>query len=484
MEVRGQALQIAGLLRLSDSPLMQEAWRAALELANNRAGKEPDRLQAASLLSDAPWVIRSQLKHMLTPRNSLRLQLAAVEAISRSDEPAAADILLADWAGLSPKVQEAVVDAMFARKDRLTKLLDAVESRRIPTSSLSALRRAQLLESDRPKLRARAKRLLSASSNESRAAVVKRYAVALKLSRDARQGARVFEKQCSKCHRLKEKGFAVGPDLSGINNRHDASILSDVLDPSRSITPQYGTYSVTTNDGRVFTGVLSAESATSISLRREKGQTDTLLRKDIEAMKASSKSMMPEGLEKELTVQDLAHLLGFLRESFGQQVKPGIVLFDDEPAFVKALVDGDGTATLVTTDKFSGQASLRITPLQRHARSISGWNFRIVEHPKPGEFRYLRFAWKSVGAKGMLIELAASGAWPSPKSPARRYASGQNTSGWQTRQIATTAPTVWTTVTVDLWKDNGAFVLTGIAPTAMNGAALFDRIELLRTLQR
>ena len=484
VEVRAQALQIAGLLRLNDSPLMQEAWRSALGLATNLAGKERDRLQALSLLSDAPWPIRSQLKQLLTPRNSRRLQLAAVDAISRSDEPSAADILLANWAGLSPKVQESVVDAMFARKNRLPKLLDAVESRRLPASSLSALRRAQLLESERPQLRARAARLLSASSTESREAVIKRYTAALKVPRDARQGARVFEKQCSKCHRLKDKGFAVGPDLSGIDLRPDASLLADVMDPSRSITPQYGTYSVATTDGRVFTGVLSAESATSITLRREKGQVDTLLRKDIQAMKMSSKSMMPEGLEKGISVEDMAHLLGYLRESFGQRAQPGIVLFDDEPSFVKALIDGNGTATLITTDKLSGQASLRITPLQRHSRSVAGWKFRIVEHPKPGEFRYLRFAWKSVGAKGVLIELAASGAWPSAKSPLRRYASGQNTSGWQTHQVASSVPTKWTTVTVDLWKDNGSFILTGIAPTAMNGPALFDRIELLRTLPR
>ena len=166
----------------------------------------------------------------------------------------------------------------------------------------------------------------------------------------------------------------------------------------------------------------------SITLSREKGETDTLLRKDIETVKASSKSMMPVGLEKEVTVQDMAHLPGFLRESFGKQVKPGIVLFDDEPSFVKALVDGDGTATLNTTDKFSGQASLRMTPLQRHSRSISGWNFRIVEKPRPGEFRYLRFAWKSTGAKGVLIELAASGAWhwdretEKPPRPAAAFA--------------------------------------------------------------
>jgi len=97
-------------------------------------------------------------------------------------------------------------------------------------------------------------------------------------------------------------------------------------------------------------------------------------------------------------------------------------------------------------------------------------------------FRYLRFAWKSAGAKGVLVELAAQGAWPPAEKPQRRYYSGQNTSGWAATEVSPDVPTEWTVVTVDIWKDFGEFTLTGIAPTAMEGAALFDRIELLQAV--
>lgn len=60
--------------------------------------------------------------------------------------------------------------------------------------------------------------------------------------------------------------------------------------------------------------------------------------------------------------------------------------------------------------------------------------------------------------------------------------SGNNSSNWSATQVSPDAPENWTTVTVDLWNDLGEFTLTGIAPTAMGGPALFDRIELLRTL--
>ena len=59
---------------------------------------------------------------------------------------------------------------------------------------------------------------------------------------------------------------------------------------------------------------------------------------------------------------------------------------------------------------------------------------------------------------------------------------GRNSSGWQATEVSADVPQGWTLVTVDLWKDFGEFTLTGIAPTALGGTALFDRIELLHTL--
>ena len=79
-----------------------------------------------------------------------------------------------------------------------------------------------------------------------------------------------------------------------------------------------------------------------------------------------------------------------------------------------------------------------------------------------------------------MIELAAGGNWPDAGSRQRRYFAGKNTTKWEAREVSPDPPGEWRMVTLDLWKDNGAFTLTGIAPTAMGGVALFDRIELLR----
>jgi len=312
--------------------------------------------------------------------------------------------------------------------------------------------------------------------------VLARYQATLKLPRNADRGKAVFEDQCAKCHRLGDQGHQVGPDLSAANNRADETLVSDIMDPGNQITAGYRSYTVLTEDGRIFTGVLAAETATSITLRKEEAVEETILRKDIDEMEASDLSMMPEDLEKEVSPQDVADLIAFLRKTLGPAPPPSVVLFEDDHSFAEVLKNGAGTATIETADRFSGTASLAVTPPQRFALKIPGWDYRITENPGPGEYRYIRFAWKSRKGQGVMIELAADGQWPPAEQPLHRYYSGKNTTGWAAVCVAPESPNDWVVVTRDLWKDFGTFTFTGIAPTAMGGSALFDRIELLRTL--
>jgi len=501
LEVQKRTLQLVGPLKLNESPAMQRAWDVSGTIALDSEQSLPARLNAVSILSAGPWPRLERLRVLLDARQPTELQLSVVSAVARSDHPGAAKALLANWSGLLPKVQESITDALFARQDRLPMLLDALEQGSVPANSLGALRREQLASHGNGAIRTRARKLLAASVSDDRAAVIRKYEPALALPRDSRHGAAVFEKTCSRCHKLGGQGFEVGPDLLAARTRPDATLLLDILDPSGTLTHGYTVYIVATTDGRIHTGLLAGDSATSVTLRNaaEPDKTavagkaavveTTILRKDIETMQASSKSLMPDGLEKDFTPQDIADLIGFLRQSLGQVVPASLVLFDDEQSFLDALADdGGAVASLSKTDKHSGDAAMRLTAGQRSFARIKGWRFRIVEHPaatKPGEpeqFRYLRFAWKSAGATGLMYEFADNGNWPPANKPLRRYYSGKNSMPWKATEISPDVPTDWTVVTVDLWKDFGEFTLSGIGPVAMNGDGLFDRIELLRTL--
>jgi putative heme-binding domain-containing protein len=143
---------------------------------------------------------------------------------------------------------------------------------------------------------------------------VEAYRPALDLRGDAGRGQAVFKKTCSTCHRLDNVGVEVGPDLlSALPNKSPETLLIDILDPSREVDPRYINYMVTTQSGRVFTGIIAAETASSVTLRRAERAEDTILRSQIEDMQGTAKSLMPEGLESQLRKQDLADLIAYLR---------------------------------------------------------------------------------------------------------------------------------------------------------------------------
>ncbi len=477
-ETRRLAFHVAGLLSLRDSPEMNAVFAKAKDDVRDERRSLEDRVAALSLLASSPldgWVAVAET--LLEPQQPLDLQLAAVEALAPREEKEVAAILLAGYRSHTPAVRSAVIAAIFQRSDRLGTLLEAAEQGAVPISSIDAVRREQLLRHS--SLSEGVRKLLAGLSGENRRQnVLARYQEAVKLPRAPEQGKRLFQEHCQKCHKLGAEGFEVGPDLLTVRTRADETLVADVIDPSNQITIGYDNYTVITVDGRIFTGVLCDETATSITLRREQAAADVILRKNIDEMEASQLSMMPENMEELITPQDLAHLLGFLRGAIGSAPSDVVVLFEDEPAFPALLAEGDGRARAESADVFSGKVALAVSPPQRFSPRLPGWQFPIRENPGPGEFRYLRYAWKQRAGEGVMLELAADGGWPPADVARQRYFAGKNTTGWLALCIDEEPPAEWTVVERDLWADFGDFTLTGLAPTAMGGEALFDRIEI------
>lgn len=482
--VRRRAFEVLGALRLQSTDELRVLFRrAARDAVNDRLPVET-RLGALELLANAPFAeLRPAAEVLLAPRHPPRLQLAAVAALGGADDPGVASLLLGGWASHSPAMRAAVLEVVFAHTTRLDALLDSIERGEVPAAAVSRFHRLQLTESDEPSRRARARRIFeNTGSTPEQESLFEPYVAVLSHRADPRQGEALFREQCQKCHVANGSGHAVGPDLVSERERADETLLRDILTPSAQIAEGYPAYLAITKDGRAMSGVLVSESATSVTLRQAEGVEETVLRRNLRSFTASSVSLMPENFQELLSPHNVIDIIAFLRETFGEQRPVAVTLFDDDSAFVKLLDTGSGTASLATEDVHSGKVALVITPPQRYSHRIPGWSFPIVERPGPGEFRYLRLAWKTRGADGVMLELAADGGWPAPGDPVRRYYSGKNTTVWQARRVSPRSPGEWTVVTLDLWKDNGAFTLTGMAPTAMGGKAFFDRIELLRSL--
>ncbi len=192
-------------------------------------------------------------------------------------------------------------------------LIKALERQVIAPGELDAATRERLPHLADATLRARATAVLAKFAPPQRSAVLARYQDALKLSGDPHRGETVFAKNCQTCHQHQGHGHRVGPDLSGIAGRAPEPLLSDILDPNRNIEPDYVVLTAATRRGQVFSGLLAEETATTVKLRRAEGLEDTLLRSEIDQLRSTGQSLMPEGLEQTITPQDMADLIAFLR---------------------------------------------------------------------------------------------------------------------------------------------------------------------------
>lgn len=147
-------------------------------------------------------------------------------------------------------------------------------------------------------------------------------------------------------------------------------------------------------------------------------------------------------------------------------------------AVVPADRDQSGRAGPWGEDCYSGGACLKVAGYQRYDEHIPGWEYPVVEKPRPGEYRYVRFAWKKPAGAGVMVQLCVSGVdW-------HRYYAGTNLVGFTPAiQVSTTLPEEWQVVTRDLYADYGApHTLTGFAFTSMDGVALYDHVYLGRTI--
>lgn len=318
-DLRDRALRLAAYLHVDKSPVLEKIWQELFESVGEESSPLETRIRAVEQLAGAPWSLLARLRRHLAPQSPPELQLAIVRVWALRNADAATSILIERLPVVSPKVQSAILEMALAHRNSQMRLLEALRQNQIPPSLLSSLQRARLLEAHDPQVRELAKQVLQAGSTKERAEILRRYQQSLQLPRDAKRGREIFLKHCASCHRLENEGAEVGPPLTEAKDRPDETLLADILDPSGVIAAGFQTYVVATADGRVFYGILVAETATSITLRQEKGLDTVILRKDIDQMRAVTKSLMPDEMEKQLTPQDVADLLGYLRRVMANQ---------------------------------------------------------------------------------------------------------------------------------------------------------------------
>jgi putative membrane-bound dehydrogenase-like protein len=276
-----------------NSDLLQTAESALL----TEAERLPVRVHAATLLgrANATNAADTVLK-LLAPGVPTPLQNAAVRALCRISPPG----VLKRWPTLTPALKETTLNALPTPV-----LIAALESGDIPLSAIDSTRRRQLGE--------RASKLFQNTTSGDRMKVFEDFKSVLKMTPRPANGKAVFALHCASCHRLDREGVPVGPDLFGMRNQSKEAMLLHIIVPEYEILPGFAGYEVELKDGRVLSGLIAAETPSSITLRMAQGQEETLPRQAIAKLAATGLSLMPQEMEKNMSQQDLADLLAYLK---------------------------------------------------------------------------------------------------------------------------------------------------------------------------
>lgn len=308
------AEQIAKATGGKAETLMKSLLAAAAKRAGDEAAPVKARAAAVEQLRLASFGDQQELlSSLLSPAVAAELQAAALATLGSFTAEEVAEVVIGRFAGLSPRLKGQATDLLLSRPAWTIALLAALEGGQVTSGELDPVKIKLLAEHRDAKIRERAQKLLVNSKVGRRSDVVEAYRGVLEMKGDAERGKQVFTKTCAACHKVQAVGNDIGPNLAAMKARGPEAILLNVLDPNREVNPQYLNYAVLTADGRQLTGLIAAETATSITLKRADNATDTVLRIDIEQLKSTGMSLMPEGMEKQIDQSAMVDLLEFLK---------------------------------------------------------------------------------------------------------------------------------------------------------------------------
>ncbi len=301
---------------------LQTAFAAALHQLRDDSASDESRVDAIQLLARGKGTPTQQLviagaaetpellAELVAPRWSLPIQQAAWTALVRWRPDDLTSVMAPRWGELTPQMKVQVVSALLTEARWTQQLLSSQTGVAVSAADFDSSQRQRLLEHADESIRQRAAELFG--QHVAGEALIEQYRVALDRPGDAIRGRQVFAKVCSGCHVLDGAGTEVGPDLAALTNRTPAALLVAILDPNRDVDSRYLGYTALQTDGKTSSGLLVDENASSIVLREQGGKEHVILRRDLDELHSTRKSTMPEGMERDLTVESLADLIAYV----------------------------------------------------------------------------------------------------------------------------------------------------------------------------
>lgn len=314
---RGQTLdQIMQRETATESARNQLAGLSAEARTIARDGNASESLRIAAvrwLAWDRDTASRQTLIELIDPTVEPQIQLEAVESLGKRREAEIAGDLISVWSTSSPTVRRKVLTALLDEISRTMRLLDAIADGAIKTGEMPRETRQALQQHASIEVRKRAGEVLKEQIDVNRQAVIDAYRSAAAKDGIVDNGRQLFAKNCATCHRAESQGHLVGPEMASVANKSREDLLIAILDPNRESQPNYHIYNALTTQGKVVSGILVSETPSAIVLRQADARETTVFRETIETLQATGVSLMPVGLEKQLTPEQMADLLSYVQ---------------------------------------------------------------------------------------------------------------------------------------------------------------------------
>ncbi len=318
---------ISGKLIDSDhEPVSAQATAVALTFGDPKALA---KMRGVLVDSRAPVAKRTQALESLLAMKDRRLaptlqkliatnqlRSEALRGLAAYDDRATPATILAAYPSFDQRQKRDALSTLSARTSYATALLGAVAAGDIPSTDLSADLVRQLRNLDDPAINEQIGRLwgIARKTTEQKAAEIAKIASLVKRSRprpDTWLGRAVFTKICAQCHTLFGAGGKIGPELTGSNRANLDYLLSNVLDPGAVMAKEYQPSLIVTADGRVITGLVTSQTDAALTVQTATEEV-VVPRDEIDQMKLSDQSMMPDDLLKPLKDDEIRALVAYL----------------------------------------------------------------------------------------------------------------------------------------------------------------------------
>jgi putative membrane-bound dehydrogenase-like protein len=291
--------------------LRQQFLKAAEQLRCGAAGiAELDHLR---LLAFAPSELTKSAVSSRLVSPDQEVMKTAIEALGASDDPEVSALLLDGYGRRSPALRSLILGQLLVSEDRIESLVTAMETGVVSIRELDSGRLAVLQRQKAPELKARIEKLVKAAAPADRSTVLADYQPALAMKGDPLRGREIFAKNCVTCHKIGDLGVNVAPDIADSRVKTPVQLLTDILDPNKAIDNNYFSYTVIDLQGQIHSGILSAETASSVTLKQPENKTVSILRSEVDEIRSNGVSLMPVGLEKVISVEQMADLISFIK---------------------------------------------------------------------------------------------------------------------------------------------------------------------------